>query len=60
MLYVKDSDGNTVKVKLKASSDVTRTASTDADAIHPGDAVVVQGRTAASGTVTATTVTAGE
>ena len=31
---------------------------TDGDKIQPGDSVVVQGATAKSGTVTATTVTA--
>jgi hypothetical protein len=60
VLYVKDADGTTIKVKLKSSSEVTRTASTDASAIHAGDQVVVQGETASSGTVTATAVTATE
>jgi hypothetical protein len=60
VLYVKDNDGNTLKVKLKSSSDVTRTASADAGAVRPGDSVVVQGSTNANGTVTATAVTASE
>ncbi|WP_028068056.1 hypothetical protein [Solirubrobacter soli] len=60
VLYVKDSDGNTIKVKLKSSSDVTRTAAADGDAVEPGDNVVVQGETNANGTVTASAVTATE
>jgi hypothetical protein len=58
VLYVKDSDGNTIKVKIKSSSDVTRTASTDSKHVQPGDAVVVQGAANTNGTVTATAVTA--
>jgi hypothetical protein len=58
VLYVKDSDGNTIKVKVKSSSDVTRTASTESGDVQPGDSVVVQGAANAGGTVTATAVTA--
>jgi hypothetical protein len=58
VLYVKDSDGNTIKVTVKSSSDVTRTASTDSKHVQPGDSVVVQGAASANGTVTATAVTA--
>ena len=39
---------------------MTRTATTDADTIQPGDSVVVQGAANAKGTVTATAVTATE
>ena len=60
VLYVKDSDGNTIKVKIKSSSDVTRTASTEAEDVQPGDSVVVQGAANDNGTVTATAVTATE
>jgi hypothetical protein len=57
-LYVKDSDGTTVRVKTTSQSKVNRTASTSAGAIHPGDTVIVQGTKAANGTVTATQVNA--
>jgi hypothetical protein len=57
-LYVKGTDGTTVKVRTTHTSKVNRTASTTAGAIHPGDTVVVQGTTAKSGTVTATQITA--
>jgi hypothetical protein len=57
-LYVKDSDGTTVRVKTSSHSKVNRTASTSAGAIHPGDTVIVQGTKSANGTVTATQVNA--
>jgi hypothetical protein len=57
-LYVKDSDGNVVRVKTNSHSKIDRTASTSTGAIHPGDTVIVQGTTAKDGTVTATQVTA--
>jgi hypothetical protein len=57
-LYVKGADGTTVKVTVANGAKVTRTASTDASNVHPGDTVVVQGSKGKSGTVTASTVTA--
>jgi hypothetical protein len=56
--YVSDQSGNKIKVKTNKQSKVTRSAVSDADAIHPGDTVIVQGSTAASGTVTASSVVA--
>ena len=50
--------GNKVRVKTSKSSKITRRAVADADAIHPGETVIVQGKTASSGTVEATTVIA--
>ena len=49
--YVTDQSGNKVKVKTNKQSKVTRSAVADADEIHPGDTVIVQGTKAASGTV---------
>jgi hypothetical protein len=57
-LYVKDSDGNTVRVKTTSHSKINRTASTTAGAIHPGDTVIVQGSKSSSGTITATQIQA--
>ena len=57
-LYVKDSDGNLVRVKTTSHSKINRTASTTPGAIHPGDTVIVQGTTSKSGTVTATQINA--
>jgi hypothetical protein len=57
-LYVTDADGTTVKVTTTSNSKISRTANAGANAIHPGDTVVIQGTTAASGTVKATSVSA--
>ena len=57
-LYVKDSDGNTVRVKTTSHSKINRTATASAGAIHPGDTVIVQGTKSSSGTITATQVNA--
>lgn len=42
-LYVKDSEGSVLQVNAGAGSKVTRTAKSEAKAIHPGDSVVIQG-----------------
>jgi hypothetical protein len=57
-IYVDDSSGNTVKVKLGKGGKVTRTAVSGVSAIHPGDTVVVQGEAASSGTVVASSIRA--
>jgi hypothetical protein len=57
-LYVKDADGNLVRVKTTSHSKINRTASTSAGAIHPGDTVIVQGTKSSSGTITATQINA--
>jgi hypothetical protein len=57
-LYVKDSDGDLVRVRTTSHSKINRTASTTAGAIHPGDTVIVQGSKSSSGTVTATQIQA--
>jgi hypothetical protein len=56
-LYVTQ-NGTTVKVRTTAATKVTRTGVSKVGAVHPGDTVVVQGATSASGTVKATSVTA--
>ena len=57
-LYVKDSDGNTIRVKTTSHSKINRTATASVGAIHPGDTVVVQGTKSSSGTITATQINA--
>ena len=57
-LYVKDSNGNTVRVKTTSHSKINRTATTSVGAIHPGDTVIVQGTKSVGGTVTATQINA--
>jgi hypothetical protein len=56
--YVEDASGNTVRVRAGSKAEVSRTAVAGAEDIHPGDTVVVQGRTADSGTVVASSVVA--
>ena len=57
-LYVTTSSGSLVKVVVGHSTTVDRDAATSLAALRPGDTVVVQGTTAKSGTVTATSVAA--
>jgi hypothetical protein len=57
-IYVDDSSGNTVKIRLGKGGKVTRTAVSGVRAIHPGDSVVVQGEAASSGTVVASSIRA--
>jgi hypothetical protein len=57
-LYVDDSTGNTLRIRLGKGGKVTRTAVSGVSAIHPGDTVIVQGETASSGTVVASSIRA--
>jgi uncharacterized protein DUF5666 len=57
-LYVKDGNGNTVRVKTTSHSKINRTATASAGAIHPGDTVIVQGTKSSNGTITATQINA--
>lgn len=56
--YVEDSSGNTIRVRAGKKAKVSRNATAGAEEIHPGDTVIVQGETADSGTIVATSVTA--
>jgi hypothetical protein len=58
-LYVTTSQGNTVKVSAAAGAKVTKTVSTKAKSIHPGETVVVLGSRASNGSVSATSITVG-
>ena len=55
-LYVKESSGNTVKVKLLATTTVTKSVDVGTKSLHPGDTVSIQGDAGSRGTVTATSV----
>jgi hypothetical protein len=57
-LYVLTGTGSLVKVQLDPSTSITRDAKTQANALRPGDTVVVQGSTASDGNVTASSVAA--
>jgi hypothetical protein len=55
-IYVVQASGNTVKVTLSSATKITKSQSTSKSALHPGDAIVVQGATGKNGTVAATSV----
>lgn len=56
VLYVTDATGGLIKVVVPPSASITRTAKSSLAGLQTGDTVVVQGTTAAGGTVTATSV----
>jgi len=56
-IYLKDSAGNTVKVKLARGTTITKSEKVANRKLYPGDEVVVAGKTATDGNVTATSVT---
>jgi hypothetical protein len=55
-VYVTESSGNTVKVKLSSSTKISKSLSVGRKSIRPGDTVVVQGLAGKNGTVTAASV----
>jgi hypothetical protein len=57
ILYITDSQGNTLRVRSRAGSTVTRNAKVGVRAVHPGDSVVIQGSKHA-GTVSASSISA--
>jgi hypothetical protein len=59
-LYVTTTEGNTVKVTPAADSKVTKTVETRVKGIHPGETVVVSGTTNANGSISASSIRAGE
>jgi hypothetical protein len=58
-LYVTDTGGNTVKVTVPKGIRLTKSVSTGLNGVRPGDDVVVRGRQAADGAVTASSVSVG-
>jgi hypothetical protein len=57
-VYLTDSQGNTVKVRVPRGATVTKTSSAGLAAINPGDSLVVQGARAKDGTMIAGSVRA--
>jgi hypothetical protein len=55
-IYVKESSGNTVKVKIVSATKITKSLGVSRKAIRPGDSVVVQGASGTSGSLTATSI----
>ena len=56
-IYVTETSGDTVKVKLSGQTTITKSESVSSSKVFPGDEVVVAGTKGSGGTVTATTLT---
>jgi hypothetical protein len=55
-IYLKDTAGKTVKVKLSSGTTITKSVKVTNRKVYPGDQVVVSGKTASNGDVTATSL----
>jgi len=55
-LYLTESSGNTVKVRLASSTKLTKSLNVSKSSLNPGDTIVVQGAKSSNGTITATSV----
>jgi len=58
-LYVTNAEGNTVKVKTSAGTNVTKNVKASVTGIHPGETVTITGTPAANGTVNAESISVG-
>jgi hypothetical protein len=56
ILYLTDTSGNTVKVRLSSATSLTKNQSVSSASIRPGDSVIVQGLKGSDGTITATSL----
>jgi hypothetical protein len=56
-IYVTETGGNTVKVKLSGATKISKSEGVSRKKLYPGDAVVVAGSASSNGTVHATSVT---
>jgi hypothetical protein len=56
-IYVTDTAGNTVKVKVTPSTTITKNQSVSRHAIRPGDTIIVTGGSGSKGATTAATIT---
>jgi hypothetical protein len=56
-IYVTETSGDTVKVKLTGQTTITKSESVKSSKVFPGDEVVIAGSKASGGTVDATTLT---
>src|SRR5262245_12074533 len=59
-LYVTSAEGNTVKVTAAPGSKITKTVDAHVGGIHPGETVLVSGRTNANGSIAASSIRAGD
>jgi hypothetical protein len=58
-LYVRDTQGNTVKVTTSPGSTVTKSVKATTKSIHPGETVIVTGSTGSGGVVSAESIRVG-
>jgi hypothetical protein len=56
-IYVTETSGNTVKVKLSGQTTITKSAAVSSSKVFPGDEVVIAGTKGSGGTVAATSLT---
>ncbi len=56
-IFVTDTSGNTVKVKVTSSTKITKNQSVSRHAIRPGDTIIVTGGSGSKGSTTAATIT---
>lgn len=55
-LYISDTSGNTVKVRLSSATKITKSLTVGKKAVRPGDSVVIQGAKSSNGTLSATSI----
>ena len=55
-VYLTDATGNTLKVTLSSTTELTKSLGVSKSALHPGDSVVIQGVKNSGGTLVATSV----
>jgi hypothetical protein len=58
-LYVTNAEGNTIKVTTSVGTSVSKMVKTSVHAIHPGETVTVTGASAASGAISAESISVG-
>ncbi len=56
-IYVTETSGDTVKVKLSGQTTITKSESVSSSKVFPGDEVVIAGTKGSGGTITATSLT---
>jgi hypothetical protein len=55
-IYLTDTSGNTVKVKLSSTTNISKSLHVTKQAVHPGDSVIAQGLKGSNGTLVATSI----
>ena len=55
-IYISDTSGNTVKVRLSSASKITKSLTVGKKAVRPGDSVVIRGAKSSNGTLSATSI----